>query len=84
MADYRVSFFKNLVSSDGHRFKCLQCVIEVRDSASPAQAIETASREFELRHGLCDWKCHADLVEVVATDQAGRAGERSTSRPAAA
>ncbi len=83
MADYRVSFFKNLVSSDGHCFKCLQCVIEVRDSASPAQAIETASREFELRHGLCDWKCHADLVEVAAAGQGERTTDRRVTRPAA-
>ncbi len=83
MADYRVSFFKNLVSSDGHRFKCLQCEIEVRDSASPAQAIETASREFELRHGLRNWKCHADLVEVAAADHVDRSTDRRVNRSAA-
>lgn len=82
MADYRVSFFKNLVSSDGHRFKCLQGEIEVRGSDSPAQAIEVASREFELRHGQCDWKCHADLVEVTPADQAGRSADRPVTRAA--
>lgn len=70
MADYRISFFKNLVSSTGHRFKCLQGEIEVRGSEGPAQAIETASREFELQHGLSDWRFRADLVEIASADQA--------------
>jgi len=69
MADYRISFFKNLCSSNGRRFKCLQGEIEVRGSEDPAQAIETASREFELQHGLRDWHMHADLVEIASADQ---------------
>ena len=71
MADYRISFFKNLCSSNGHPFKCLQGEIEVRGSAGPAQAIETAAREFALQHGLRDWRFHADIVEVASADPAG-------------
>jgi hypothetical protein len=70
MADYRISFFKNLVSSNGHRFKCLQGQIDICGSAGPAEAVEAASREFELRHGLSDWRFHADLVEIANTDRA--------------
>jgi hypothetical protein len=68
MADYRISFFKNLVSSNGGRFKCLQGEIEVRGSAGPAEAVETASREFGLRHGQRDWRFYADLVEIADVD----------------
>jgi len=66
MSDYRVSFFKTLLSSDGHRFRCLQQQIDIRDSISPEHAAESASRRFEALHGLPDWKLHADSIEVVA------------------
>ena len=69
MPDYRISFFKNLVSSNGHRFKCLQAEIEICGSAGPSEAVEAASREFELRHGLSDWRFHADLVEIANVDR---------------
>ena len=40
MSTYHVSFFKNLLSSDGHPFKCLQRRIDVSDAESDAQAAE--------------------------------------------
>jgi hypothetical protein len=70
MSDYRVSFFKNLLSSDGHRFRCLQQAIEVRDSETPEHAAELASRKFETLHGLGDWRLRADSMEVVSADRA--------------
>jgi hypothetical protein len=75
MSDYRVSFFKDLVSSDGHRFRCLQQEIDIRNSDSSAEAAESASRTFEALHGLPDWKLRADWREVVATGTDG--GEAS-------
>jgi hypothetical protein len=30
MIRYRVTFFKNLLSSDGHPFKCIQRAIDIR------------------------------------------------------
>jgi hypothetical protein len=30
MSCYRVTFFKNLLSSDGHPFKCIQRAIDIR------------------------------------------------------
>jgi hypothetical protein len=70
MSNYRVSFFKTLLSSDGHGFRCLQQQIDVRNSASPEHAAESALRQFEALHELPDWKLHADSIEVVAADRA--------------
>jgi hypothetical protein len=78
MSDYRVSFFKDLVSSDGHRFRCLQQEIDIRDSDSSEQAAESASRTFEALHGLRDWKLRADCLEVVAAE---RQSEPQRRRP---
>jgi hypothetical protein len=67
MSAYQVSFFKNLLSSDGHPFKCLQRRIDIGDAETAAQAAESASRAFEALYG-CPWKLHADSMEVVAPD----------------
>jgi len=67
MSAYHVSFFKNLLNSDGHPFKCLQRRIDVSDAESTAQAAESASRAFEALYG-CPWKLHADSIEVIAAD----------------
>ena len=65
MSTYHVTFFKNLLSSDGHPFKCLQRRIDVTDAESAAQAAESASRAFEALYG-CPWKLHANLIEINA------------------
>jgi hypothetical protein len=67
MSTYHVSFFKNLLSSNGHQFKCLQQRIDISDAESAAQAAESASRAFEAHYG-CPWKLHADSIEVRAAD----------------
>jgi hypothetical protein len=67
MSTYHVSFFKKLLSSDGHPFKCLQRRIDISDAESAAQAAESASRRFEALYG-CPWKLHADSIEVTAAD----------------
>jgi hypothetical protein len=63
MSTYHVSFFKNLLSSDGHPFKCLQRRIDIIDAESAAQAAESASRSFEAVCGF-PWKLHADSIEI--------------------
>jgi hypothetical protein len=68
MPGYRVSFYKDLLSSDGHSFKCLQQHIDVLESADITQAAEFASRTFASLHGLRDWTLYADSLEVVPTD----------------
>jgi hypothetical protein len=67
MSAYHVSFFKTLLSSDGHPFKCRQQQIDISDAGSSAQAVEAASRAFEAFYG-CPWKLHADSIEVMAAD----------------
>ena len=67
MSTYHVSFFKNLLSSDGHPFKCLQRRIDVSDVESATQATESASRAFEALYG-CPWRLHADSIEVMVAD----------------
>lgn len=68
MARYRVSFFKNLLSSDGHQFKCLQSQVDVGNSDGATQAAELASQQFARLHGLKDWKQMADSFEVEPAD----------------
>ena len=43
MNTYRVSFYKDLLNSDGHSFKCLQRQIDVQ-SEGPSQALVLAER----------------------------------------
>jgi hypothetical protein len=76
MSTYQVSFFKNLLSSDGHPFKCLQRRIDIVDAESTAQAAESASRAFEALYGR-PWELHADSIEVVgAMPGKGGRGDR--------
>jgi hypothetical protein len=68
MSGYRVSFYKDLLSSDGHSFKCLQQHIDVPESVDITQAADFASRMFASLHGLRDWTLYADSLEVVPAD----------------
>lgn len=64
MTAYRFFFFKTLLNSDGHRFKCLQGEIEVQNSGTEAEALACASRQFADERGLADWKIYADDIEI--------------------
>jgi hypothetical protein len=57
---YRVSFFKELLSSDGHQFRCLQQSIVIRR----ARNVERAVEGFERRCRVTDWRLYADGVEL--------------------
>lgn len=59
MSDYRVNFYKTLLSSQGHSFKCLQREIEVR-SDTPSGALTIA--QARLGPGL-----EPDCIEVIRT-----------------
>ena len=50
---YRVSFYKDLLNSDGHSFKCLQRQVDI-DSDGPSQAERLIDNE----------RLNADCVEV--------------------
>jgi hypothetical protein len=58
MNSYRVSFYKDLLNSNGHRFKCLQRQIDVQ-SDSPSGALVLAQ---QLTHSE---SLEVDCVEVV-------------------
>jgi hypothetical protein len=64
MTTYRVKFFKNLCSSDGHPFKCLQRVVEIRRSKSPERAVTAAKHRFRRSEHLSDWRLHANGLET--------------------
>jgi len=57
MNTYRVSFYKDLLNSDGHSFKCLQRQVEVQ-SGGPSQALVLAERLVD------NERLNADCVEV--------------------
>jgi hypothetical protein len=64
MSSYKVSFFKDLLNSSGHRFKCLQKEVEIRRARSVERAVRAAERRFARLHRVRDWKLYADLLEV--------------------
>ena len=64
MSRYIVTFFKNLLSSDGHSFKCPQHSIEIRRAKSIDRAVEAAERRYARLCRLPNWTIHADTVEV--------------------
>ena len=64
MCRYRVCFFKNLLSTDGHTSRCLQQSIVIRRAKSVDRAIEAAKRRFERLCQVADWRLHTDGVEL--------------------
>jgi hypothetical protein len=75
MTNYRVSFYKDLLNSDGHSFKCLQHQVDVQ-SDSPSQAMVLAERLVD------NERLDADCVEV--THVSGHHEfEHSSSQPSA-
>jgi hypothetical protein len=52
MPHYQVSLYKDLLSSDGHPFHCLQATIEV-DAEAPEGAVQIALKD--VRGCLRDW-----------------------------
>jgi hypothetical protein len=58
MTLYRVSFYKDLLNSDGHSFKCLQREVDVQ-SDGPSQALVAAERLVD------NERLNADCIEVM-------------------
>jgi hypothetical protein len=74
MNGYRVSFYKDLLNSDGHNFRCLQRQIDV-DSNDPSQALVLAE-------GQIDHRClNIDCIEVVHLVDDSQALEHPSSSP---
>jgi hypothetical protein len=63
---YRVAFFKHLLSSDGHQFKCLQQMIEIRHARNAERALKAAEHRYERLCHVPDWKLYADTFELEA------------------
>ncbi len=60
---YRVSFFKRLVDSYGHRVDPCQGVVEVR-AADQDRAIELARQQFAELKDVAHWSLRADYEKV--------------------
>jgi hypothetical protein len=72
MPTYRVTFFKHLVSSDGHPFRCPQRTIQVRLAKTRERAIRAAQCRYARLARDRDWRIHADSCEteiIENTDQ---------------
>ena len=52
MPHYQVSLYKDLLSSNGHPFHCLQAVVEV-DADAPERAVGLVLKD--MRGGARDW-----------------------------
>lgn len=64
MSCYRVTFFKNLLSSDGHPFKCIQRAIDIRHARNADRAVEAAELRYGRLHRVHDWTLYADFLEL--------------------
>jgi hypothetical protein len=63
MPHYEVTFFKYVLSSDGHPFKAPQAVISVcADNIKEAE--RRAMSRFACLRGIPDWNLHADTFEI--------------------
>jgi hypothetical protein len=60
---YRVSFFKDLISSDGHQFRL------IRRARNNDRAVEAAKRRFQRLCHVGDWRFYADGFELRASEQ---------------
>ena len=79
MATYSVTFFKQVLNSDGHLFKAPQERMVLR-ADSPEAAVGAAKHQFVRIRRIPDWMLHADTVEVEACGFASSAGRRRRLR----
>jgi hypothetical protein len=75
MVQCRVSFFKDLVSSDGHPSSCLQQSIEISGAENVTSAVEEAKRHYEQLRRVPIWSLCADRLELESE------GKRTSYRP---
>ena len=72
MTRYRVKFYKDLLSSDGHPFRCLQKTLEVQRARSAERALEAAQHRYARLAGVSTWMLYADAAEIEAVEGNGR------------
>ena len=81
MLHYNVSFVKNLLSSNGQAFVCVQDVVAV-DAHSPDAAVSAAKLAFEDKHSISDWRLRADRFEITPSRRSsGREKWLQPARP---
>jgi hypothetical protein len=71
MTTYRVTFFKNLVNSNGHQFKCQQGMVEIHCARNRERALEAAQRRYERAKNVGNWTIYADIAELEAIETDG-------------
>ena len=81
MSSYVVTFFKHLLSSDGHIFKSPQQSFEIRHAKSIERAVQAAERRYERLCKLAPWTLHADTLEVEIDGQKDDHSLPSPSHP---
>ena len=64
MLQCRVSFFKDLVSSDGHPSSSLHQTIEISGAENISSAVERAKRRYEQLCRVPIWSLCADWLEL--------------------
>src|SRR6266567_9162027 len=64
MVQCRVSFFKDLVSSDGHPSSVLQQSIEISGAENVTSAVEEAKRHYEQLRRVPIWSLCADRLKL--------------------
>jgi hypothetical protein len=72
MTSYRVTFFKNLVNSNGHESKCPQGSIDILRARSDERALQAAQRRYERAKKIGNWTLYADVAELDALETDGR------------
>jgi hypothetical protein len=73
MTSYHVTFFKNLVNSNGHQFKCSQGSIDIRRARSDQRALQAAQLRFQRAKTISNWTLYADVVELDVLETNGSA-----------
>jgi hypothetical protein len=71
MGSFRVSFFNELVGSQGQVFKVCQRSVEIRSARSIDRAIAAAKRKFESEENIAYWAHRARSFEVERLKTAG-------------
>ena len=72
MAQFRVTFFNNLINSGGMPFKCLQRAVIVGGVKDADTASQKAKREFERLENIPNWKYRAQFFEVGVVEIAAK------------
>jgi hypothetical protein len=80
MPSYRVCFI-NQIPRGPELFRCCQRSLVIRRARSPERAVEAAKKRFARLEGICDWKIHAEIIEMQEIDPTAPANASSQPHP---